>query len=183
MMLCLVTQELEGNFQFTGSWRGTYITCKHTLCHFTEQDAAADKRWKTDQHNGSGIAQAEHNGFCHDGSHPMASQDSGQPVKPSKRGKRKLQQIASSTAYEARLCISNFYSDLLYQPWHCAHVPLKASWLAGDAVPRCSELTPTAFREQYEVPNRPVIITDVVKSLFCVILKLQSMWYCCLAAL
>ena len=156
-------QELEGNFRFTGSWRGTYLTCKHTICHSSAQDAADSKQRKADQHNNSGMPTTEHNSFRCDGSLSVAFQDCGQPVKLSKRRKRKHQQVASSTANEARLCISNFYSDLLYQPWHCAHVPLKPSWLAGDAVPRCSELTPTAFREQYEVPNRPVIITDVVK--------------------
>lgn len=181
-----MAQELEGNFEFTGSWRGTYIACRHRSCHIPDHSSAYGKRWKADQRICSVTAQAEPNGFSHDTSLPVLCQALGsqssqsstarmarQPAKHSKRSKRKSQ--PSFAAYEPHLCISNFYSDLLYQPWHCAHVPLKASWLAGDAVPRSSELTPTAFREQYEVPNRPVILTDVVILLSCIMFRVNAL--------
>lgn len=58
--------------------------------------------------------------------------------------------------------VAGFYSDLLYQAWHCATVPLPPQWLEVDNVDRRSGMTLQQFREQYELPNRPVILTDVV---------------------
>ncbi len=82
-------------------------------------------------------------------------------LKANKRKKRKAHSD-SSPAYEACLHVDDFYSDMLYQPWHCAHVPLKTAWLSGDGIPRRASLSPEAFREEFEIPNRPVILTDVV---------------------
>ena len=90
------------------------------------------------------------------------------PAKLDGASKRKAVQNESFAPFEAQLFINDFYSDLLFQPWHCAHVPLRPSWLAGDAVPRRANLTPAAFREQFEIPNQPVILTDVVGPLSCI---------------
>lgn len=63
-----------------------------------------------------------------------------------------------------RLQISGMYSDLLYSSWHFAHADLEEQWLEGDTIPRvpASELTPQRFLEEFERPNRPVIITGLV---------------------
>lgn len=44
----------------------------------------------------------------------------------------------------------------------CASLAVDPAWLEMDNVDRRSNLSPAEFREQYEVPNRPVILTDVV---------------------
>lgn len=56
------------------------------------------------------------------------------------------------------------YSDVLYQPFHCAHTPLFPRWLERETVPRESTSTCSAseFITRYECPNRPVIFTDIV---------------------
>lgn len=53
-------------------------------------------------------------------------------------------------------------SDLLYTPWLCATCAIDPSWLEVDNVDRRSGLSVAEFREQYEIPNKPVILTDVV---------------------
>ncbi|PSC67070.1 F-box protein [Micractinium conductrix] len=53
-------------------------------------------------------------------------------------------------------------SDLLYTPWLCATAAVDPAWLEIDNVERRSGLSVAEFREQYELPNRPVILTDVV---------------------
>ena len=60
--------------------------------------------------------------------------------------------------------MQGFYSDLLYQPWHCANVPLKSNWLKRDTIDRRLGLTLQEFREQYEVPNKPVILQGAVRA-------------------
>jgi len=60
------------------------------------------------------------------------------------------------------LKVTNFYSDLLYQPYFCATTPLREEWLGNNNVERRSGLSLQDFRSQFEKPNRPVIITDVV---------------------
>ena len=63
------------------------------------------------------------------------------------------------------LKVSGFYSDLLYQPWRCATIDLESNgWLEVDNIVRVSALSCTVddFRERFEVPNRPVVIEDIV---------------------
>ena len=61
--------------------------------------------------------------------------------------------------------VSNFYSDVLYLSWHFAHTPLEADWLGNDNIPRRSatHMTLQQFQEEFELPNRPVIITGEVR--------------------
>lgn len=61
--------------------------------------------------------------------------------------------------------VSNFYSDVLYLSWHFAHTPLEADWLEYDNIPRrhAAHMTLQQFQEEFEVPNRPVIITREVR--------------------
>eukprot|EP00878_Enallax_costatus_P037589 GHUV01042470.1.p1 GENE.GHUV01042470.1~~GHUV01042470.1.p1 ORF type:complete len:208 (+),score=47.38 GHUV01042470.1:256-879(+) len=58
------------------------------------------------------------------------------------------------------LAVEGFYSDFLHQPWFCAAVELQDDWLEVDNIDRRSGLTPDQFRQQYELPNRPVVMTD-----------------------
>lgn len=92
-------QELQGSFQYSGTWRHTYIT-----------------------------------------SRGLSSQEQG----------------------NSSLHIQHFYSDLLYQPWHCATTPLRPQWLERDTLERRSRLSAADFRQLFEAPNKPVIITDQV---------------------
>ena len=92
-------QELQGNFQYSGNWRHTYIT-----------------------------------------STGLSDQQQG----------------------HASLHIQHFYSDLLYQPWHCATTPLRPQWLEHDNLERHSRLSAADFRELFEAPNKPVVITDQI---------------------
>ncbi|KAL6766636.1 hypothetical protein ACKKBG_A36795 [Auxenochlorella protothecoides x Auxenochlorella symbiontica] len=55
-----------------------------------------------------------------------------------------------------------FHSEFLYRSWLCAHMVIDSAWLETENVPRRSGLTLQQFREEYELPNRPVILTDVV---------------------
>ena len=64
----------------------------------------------------------------------------------------------------ARVSCAGVYSDLLFAPHRCAHVPLAPHWLGGDDVPRVCGLSVAAFERLYQTPNQPVIITDAVPS-------------------
>eukprot|EP00802_Teleaulax_amphioxeia_P005967 Tamp_05971.p1 GENE.Tamp_05971~~Tamp_05971.p1 ORF type:complete len:538 (+),score=107.72 Tamp_05971:33-1616(+) len=54
------------------------------------------------------------------------------------------------------------YSDLLFQPWLCASLGICPEWLDRCNIDRRSNLSVEDFVQEYEKPNRPVIITDVV---------------------
>lgn len=58
--------------------------------------------------------------------------------------------------------VAHFYSDLLHQSWLCATLDVDPTWLEVENIERRSGLTVEEFKEQYERPNRPVILTDVV---------------------
>ena len=57
--------------------------------------------------------------------------------------------------------IEGFFSDELFQPWRCATEDLY-QWSKIDNIDRRSNLSLEEFIEQYEKPNKPVIITDIV---------------------
>ncbi|CAM9932330.1 unnamed protein product [Discosporangium mesarthrocarpum] len=58
------------------------------------------------------------------------------------------------------LKVSGFFSDLLFQPHLCSTVPIRREWLSKTNVDRRSGISPAAFREEYEVPNIPVVLVD-----------------------
>lgn len=62
------------------------------------------------------------------------------------------------------ITIHGLYSDLLYMPWMYASMGIDPAWLEVENIDRRSGLTLQAFRDEYERPNRPVIITDIVKT-------------------
>lgn len=51
-----------------------------------------------------------------------------------------------------------------WPPCSCATAAVDPAWLEIDNVERRSGLSVAEFREQYELPNRPVILTDVVRA-------------------
>lgn len=55
-----------------------------------------------------------------------------------------------------------FRSNLLYQSWICSNVSVDESWIEMENVDRRQRLTLDEFRQEYEIPNKPVVITDVV---------------------
>eukprot|EP00041_Stephanoeca_diplocostata_P010089 m.160232 g.160232 ORF g.160232 m.160232 type:complete len:525 (+) comp18015_c0_seq5:399-1973(+) len=57
-----------------------------------------------------------------------------------------------------------YYSDYLFQSWLCASLQIPTSWLSVDNIDRRSSLSQHDFIKEYEVPNRPVLISDVVTS-------------------
>ena len=58
--------------------------------------------------------------------------------------------------------VAHFYSDLLHQSWLCATLDVDPTWIEEENIERRSGLSVEEFKEQYERPNRPVILTDVV---------------------
>src|SRR3990167_5660890 len=75
--------------------------------------------------------------------------------------KTKLSTDDENLLYRSELRFSGLYSDVLYQPWRCACVPLE-QWARTDNIDRRSGLTREEFVKYYEKTNRPVIITDAV---------------------
>ena len=59
--------------------------------------------------------------------------------------------------------VKGFYSDLLYQPWLCTNVAIDPAWLEVENIDRRAGLSVEQFREEYEMTNRPVILTDLVR--------------------
>lgn len=62
----------------------------------------------------------------------------------------------------AKIKVQHFYSDLLYQPWLCATLDVDSAWLEVENIDRRHDLSLEEFKKEYEIPNIPVIITDVV---------------------
>ena len=62
------------------------------------------------------------------------------------------------------LRVQNLFSDLLFQPWYCATVPISLEWLERDTLERRSHLSAEDFRRLFELPNKPVVITDQVSA-------------------
>jgi len=62
------------------------------------------------------------------------------------------------------LPVPSFFSDRLFQPWHCAASPWQPSWFRGETIPRESGLSLEQFILKYESRNLPVILSDVVPS-------------------
>ncbi|RUS16986.1 hypothetical protein BC938DRAFT_476395 [Jimgerdemannia flammicorona] len=57
--------------------------------------------------------------------------------------------------------VSDFYSDTLYQPFYCASASMEP-FMGVENVERRSNLSMAEFVTDYAIPNKPVIITDIV---------------------
>ncbi len=73
------------------------------------------------------------------------------------------------------LRVAGMYSDLLHKPHWLASCALDAEWLARDTLPRAAGLSAAKFYADFEEPNVPVVITDVVRAR----LALHSDQPCC----
>uniref|UniRef100_K3X1S1 JmjC domain-containing protein n=1 Tax=Globisporangium ultimum (strain ATCC 200006 / CBS 805.95 / DAOM BR144) TaxID=431595 RepID=K3X1S1_GLOUD len=60
--------------------------------------------------------------------------------------------------------VQGFYSDLLFQSFYCAAAPIENSWIAVENIDRRSanELSLKDFKRDYEIANRPVILTEAI---------------------
>ncbi len=74
------------------------------------------------------------------------------------------------------LKVQGFYSDILYQPCFCATTPIREEWLERDNLERRSSLSAEEFRQQYELPNCPVVLTDAVRSPLWLVSCINSSW-------
>lgn len=54
-----------------------------------------------------------------------------------------------------------FFSDSLYQAWLCCTVDMR-KWCRVESIERRSGLSFEQFLQEYEEPNKPVILTDIV---------------------
>lgn len=61
--------------------------------------------------------------------------------------------------------VDGLYSDLLNKSWLCATARFNRSWLGVDTVPRerADELSVDDFLRRYERPNKPVLISGLVR--------------------
>lgn len=64
--------------------------------------------------------------------------------------------------------MSGFFSDLLFQPHHCATATIKLEWVRRSTVDRRAGLSPEEFRRVYEEPNKPVVLTDAAARCACI---------------
>eukprot|EP00050_Salpingoeca_kvevrii_P013581 m.29581 g.29581 ORF g.29581 m.29581 type:complete len:509 (-) comp5111_c0_seq2:77-1603(-) len=62
------------------------------------------------------------------------------------------------------LRVAGLFSDVLFQAWFYAAIGMRPEWTAVNNIERRSNLSLAEFIEQYEKPNKPVVITDVVTS-------------------
>jgi hypothetical protein len=69
---------------------------------------------------------------------------------------------ASTNKPRKYLPVSHFYSDLLHQSWLCATLEVDPTWVEVENLDRRSNLSVEDFKAQYELPNKPVILTDIV---------------------
>ncbi|CAK9160835.1 unnamed protein product [Ilex paraguariensis] len=56
------------------------------------------------------------------------------------------------------LKVRDFYSDYLFQSWLCANLEMKPEWLERDNIPRRKGLSVDEFVENFEEPNKPVLL-------------------------
>ena len=75
---------------------------------------------------------------------------------------RHLRPDAADYAPAGPIAPKDCHSEALYRSWLCAHLAMDPAWLETETVPRRSGLTLEEFRAEFEIPNRPVILTDAV---------------------
>ena len=73
----------------------------------------------------------------------------------------------AAPAVHRPICVGNFYSDHLYQPWACASMGIHPSWLHEDNVDRVAVPTVAEFVARYEQPNKPGTRTCSARSRVC----------------
>ena len=76
-----------------------------------------------------------------------------QPIKPIK--------LEGIHMYALLMLLEGFFSDSLFNRWYTATVDI-SRWGEVDNVDRRSNLSLEEFIQEYEIPNKPVIITDII---------------------
>jgi hypothetical protein len=61
----------------------------------------------------------------------------------------------------APFTVDGLYSDILYHAWRCATLDLH-QFEGEETIPRRSNLSADEFIREYGIPNKPVVITDIV---------------------
>ncbi|EGG15701.1 transcription factor jumonji [Cavenderia fasciculata] len=59
------------------------------------------------------------------------------------------------------LKVEYFYSDYLFHIWRCSSIDVER-WVEGETIDRRSNMTIGQFRQEYLIPNKPVILTDAM---------------------
>lgn len=128
------------------------------------KDAQDQGKGREDQHIEGG-AQGEHVG-CSEGVDEVGKCSNEERKTRGRRGGRKgrvddgVKAGREDRSSGEGVRVQGFYSDLLYQPWHCATADLQPEWLEVSNVDRRRNLSPAAFREEYELKNKPVVLVD-----------------------
>jgi hypothetical protein len=60
--------------------------------------------------------------------------------------------------------VTDFYSDYIFQSWLCASLEIKDEWLSTDNIERREAPSVEEFIRDFEEPNKPVLLTGVLKS-------------------
>lgn len=132
-------QEFEGEFKWEGTWRRTYIaTAVNRRAGATPSSIAI----KPDIESPSG--NNDEAGSVKEGkgnNKKRGSKQGGKAAKKQKGGKKGDSSVPGkgqrgALSGPSRLQVSGFYSDLLYQPWHCATCELSPEWLEVDNIDR-----------------------------------------------
>eukprot|EP01119_Soliformovum_irregulare_P014151 TRINITY_DN3851_c0_g1_i1.p1 TRINITY_DN3851_c0_g1~~TRINITY_DN3851_c0_g1_i1.p1 ORF type:complete len:345 (+),score=81.72 TRINITY_DN3851_c0_g1_i1:205-1239(+) len=69
--------------------------------------------------------------------------------------------MIGDTDEEEPLRFQGMYSDVLFARWMAGNIDLHV-WAPNETIPRRSNLSLEEFLEEYGIPNKPVILTDVV---------------------
>jgi hypothetical protein len=72
-----------------------------------------------------------------------------------------LQKIAAIKHYHHGIRSSGFFSDVIFHSWYYASIDYSI-YTKRDNIDRRSNLSLEEFQRDYGIPNKPVIITDVV---------------------
>ncbi|EFJ50747.1 hypothetical protein VOLCADRAFT_103818 [Volvox carteri f. nagariensis] len=179
----MVIEELGGGFSWCGTWQRTYLVSTGLLPDVDVVRSA--KRRKAELPNCSvvpveaekiaaavaagaeGAAAGDTSETAGPGPSSAAADSTAHPQQQQQQQQggsscRRLLRRVPGCGRQRYLRVRGFYSDLLYQPWFCATMKLPYEWLETDNIDRRSGLTPEQFRREYEIPNRPVILTDAM---------------------
>lgn len=117
---------------------------------------------------GSGNAAADCSSACDDEDKPSSGTGPGLDFHPN-GWRSTFAQLCTGredlgTAAAPRIAVRGLYSDLLRKSWMCSAADIDPRWLTTDTCARrdASTLSVADFKREFEVPNRPVVITGVV---------------------
>ena len=131
----------SGSWVFDGTWKQTYVALIGK--------ASGNEGLRVDQ---AGVP---------DGTTAEASASTGAAAEAATQASA---DAPADAAFHIEIDVYELYSDVLYQPFLCSALDVDEAWLETENIDRRSNLTLEEFRSAYEIPNVPVIITDVVEN-------------------